>query len=122
MNAAREFLRRAAEKSGDLTHRAIIRKNMDHYESRLAGAMSKFSDWEGAREQAAAIRQDAIDHLDDYLLQFETKVKERGGKVFWAETAQEAREYITNLAQARGVKKIVKSKSMVGEEIHLTSA
>lgn len=122
MNAAREFLRQSVAKSADLEHRQIIRRNMDHYESRLAVGMAKFSDWEGAREQAAAIRQEAIEHLDEYLLQFEANVTERGGTVFWAETAQDARDYITNLARVRGVKKVVKSKSMVGEEIQLTSA
>ncbi len=120
MNAAQEFLRRAAEKSGDLAHRQIIRKNMDHYEARLAVGMARFSDWESAREQCAAIRQEAIEHLDEYLLEFEKNVKSRGGQVFWAENGEEARQYVTALARERGVKRVVKSKSMVTEEIQLT--
>jgi L-lactate dehydrogenase complex protein LldF len=122
MRPAQEFLRQAAEKSADLKHREIIRKNMNHYETRLAIGLSRFGDWEAARERSAAIRQEAIDHLDQYLLQFEQKVTARGGNVFWAETAEEARRYVVELARARGVKKIVKSKSMVSEEIHLTPA
>lgn len=122
MNPAKEFLRRSAAKSADLRHREIIRKNMDHYETRVAAGLARFADWEAARERSAAIRQEAIDHLDEYLLQFEQKVQERGGKVFWAETPEEARGYVTDLAAARGVKKVVKSKSMVTEEIHLAAA
>jgi L-lactate dehydrogenase complex protein LldF len=122
MNPAQEFLRRAAEKSADLGHRRIIRKNMDHYEARLAVGMARFADWESAREQCAAIRQEAIDHLDDYLLEFEKNVKARGGYVFWAEDGEEARQYVTDLARERGVRRVVKSKSMVTEEIHLTPA
>ena len=49
-------------------------------------------------------------------------MKERGGHVFWAENGEQARKYIADLATARGVRTIVKSKSMVGEEIHLTAA
>jgi L-lactate dehydrogenase complex protein LldF len=122
MKPAQEFLRNAAAKSADLKHRQIIRKNVDHYESRLAVGLARFADWEAARQQSAAIRQHAIDHLDHYLLQFEQKVQQRGGHVFWAETAEEARQYVTNLARARGVNRVVKSKSMVTEEIHLTTA
>ena len=122
MNAAQEFLRQAAQKSADLNHRSIIRKNMDHYESRLAAGLARFDNWEAARERCAAIKQEAVEHLDEYLLQFEAKVKERGGKVFWAENGEQARDYVTNLARERGVKRVVKSKSMVTEEIHLLPA
>ena len=48
--------------------------------------------------------------------------KERGGQVFWAENSAEACRYVTELAASRGVRKVVKSKSMVAEEIHLTPA
>jgi L-lactate dehydrogenase complex protein LldF len=122
MNPAQEFLRRAAEKSGDLNHRNIIRKNMDHYESRVVVGKGRFANWNAARDQCAAIRDEAINNLDKYLLEFEARVKERGGKVFWAETGDDARAYITNLARQHGVKRVVKSKSMVTEEIHLTTA
>src|SRR5437016_762109 len=67
--------------------------------------------WRGKRE--------AINNLDKYLLQFEQKVLERGGHVFWAATGDEACAYIKDLAVRRGVKTVVKSKSMVTEEMHL---
>ena len=68
------------------------------------------------------IKCEAVNHLDRYLEEFEQHVKERGGHVFWAENAEEARRYILDLAASRGVRTIVKSKSMVAEEIHLTPA
>ncbi|HVP44441.1 MAG TPA: LutB/LldF family L-lactate oxidation iron-sulfur protein [Terriglobales bacterium] len=120
--AAREFLRRAAEKSGDLAHRQVVRFNMDQYEAAVARGHSRFTDWEAARERCRQIKWEAVNHLDRYLLEFETKVQERGGHVFWAETSEEARRYVCDLAVARGVKKVVKSKSMVTEEVHLTPA
>ncbi len=119
---AHEFLRRAAEKSADLTHRKIIRFNMDQYDAAFARGQSRFIDWEAAREQCQRIKWEAINHLDRYLVEFEQRVKERGGHVFWAENSEEARTYVVDLALSRGVKKVVKSKSMVTEEIHLSPA
>ncbi len=49
-------------------------------------------------------------------------MNERGGHVFWAQNAEDARKYITDLAKRHNVRTIVKSKSMVTEEIHLTAA
>jgi len=120
--AAQEFLRWATEKSADLKHRRILRKNIDHYDHSLLKILPTYSNYEVARERSATIRHDAVEHLDQYLLQFEAKIQERGGHVFWAETAEEARAYVVSLARERGVKRIVKSKSMVTEEIHLTPA
>jgi L-lactate dehydrogenase complex protein LldF len=122
LNAAGEFLRQAAGKSADLEHRRIIRRNMEHYEAAVQRGKSRFADWEAARELSAQIKHEAIENLDKLLPEFEAKIKARGGKVFWAETAEEAREYVAKIAADRGVKRVVKSKSMVTEEIHLTPA
>jgi len=122
MNAASEFLRRSIDKSADLTHRSIIRKNIDHYDAAVLRGRARFADWEAARERCAAIKHEAIENLDQLLIEFERKILARGGQVFWAENSEEARDYIANLASDRGVKRVVKSKSMVTEEIHLTPA
>jgi L-lactate dehydrogenase complex protein LldF len=72
-----------------------------------------------AREQAKNIKWEAIEHLDKYLLQFEEQISRRGAKVLWAETAEEAQEHIGRICAAKNCKTLVKSKSMVTEEIHL---
>jgi L-lactate dehydrogenase complex protein LldF len=122
MTAAQDFLRNAATKSADLVHRQIIRRGIDHYDAAVRGGRLRFLNWQAAREKCQDIKREAMNHLDRYLEEFERRVKERGGRVFWAETGEEARRYILELAEARGVRTIVKSKSMVAEEIHLTSA
>jgi L-lactate dehydrogenase complex protein LldF len=53
------------------------------------------------------------------LLRLEEKITQLGGKVHWAATAARAREIIEKLAMDRGVKRVVKGKSMVTEEIAL---
>jgi L-lactate dehydrogenase complex protein LldF len=119
LTAAQKFLRDAATKSADLGHREIIRKNMESYEAGHQRGRSRFKDWEAARYKCQAIKREAVEHLDKYLLQFEEKVIARGGHVFWAANNEEACNYIKDLAVSRGVKTIVKSKSMVTEEMHL---
>ena len=120
--AAQEFERKAAEKASDLVHRGIVRWNIDQYDAGVGRGKTRFADWEAARQRCHDIKWEAVNHLDKYLLQFEQKVKENGGHVFWAETGEEARQYICDVAKRGGVKKVVKSKSMVSEEIHLAQA
>jgi L-lactate dehydrogenase complex protein LldF len=121
-SAASEFLRQSAKKAADLNHFEIIRRGTEHYYSAVAKGRTRFTDWESARNAAYKIKWEAVNHLDQYLLEFERNVKARGGRVFWAENGEDARRYIQNLAKDRGVRTIVKSKSMVAEEIDLTSA
>jgi len=117
--AAQRFLQDAAVKSADLAHREIIRRGMESYDAAHLKGRARINDWEAARQRCQEIKREAINHLDRYLLQFEEQVKARGGHVFWAANSEEACTYVKNLAVERGVRTVVKSKSMVTEEIHL---
>jgi L-lactate dehydrogenase complex protein LldF len=59
--------------------------------------------------------------LDLYLTQFEEKITKRGAKVFWAEDSEQALNFIGEICKEKECKSIVKSKSMVTEEIHLNA-
>jgi L-lactate dehydrogenase complex protein LldF len=118
----KEFQQAAAVKSADAPHRAVIRRNMATYHLSVARGKKRFADWENARARAATIKWDAVNHLDRYLEAFERNVTARGGHVHWAETADDARAIILDLARRHGVRKVVKAKSMVTEEIHLNEA
>lgn len=76
-------------------------------------------DFQELRQHAHDIKKHTLDHLDFYLEQLERNVEARGGKVLWAKDGAEACAFIQKLARDRGVKIIVKSKSMTTEEIHL---
>lgn len=118
--AAQRFLQDAAVKSADLVHRDLIRRNLESYDVAHLKGRARINDWEAARQKCQEIKREAINHLDGYLLQFEEKVIARGGHVFWAATSEEACAYVKNLATRLGVRTVVKSKSMVTEEIHLS--
>lgn len=123
MNAASDhFFHEAGIKAADAQLQQIVRRGIEHYDAAVQRGRARFVSWEAARERCRLVRQDAIEHLADYLVDFERRVEERGGHVFWAETAEEARNYVLRLAVRYGVRTVVKSKSMVTEEIHLNAA
>jgi L-lactate dehydrogenase complex protein LldF len=105
-----------------LAHRKTIRWAIDTYDASVAKGKSRFLDWEAARQRCYEIKWEAVNHLDRYLEEFEANLVKRGGRVFWAADSEQARNYVLELARARGVKSIVKSKSMLTEEIHLNPA
>ncbi len=120
--AAQEFLHAAARESADIAQRKAIGHAVGQYDAAVQRGRKQFLDYEAVRQKCYEIKWEALNHLDTYLLQFEEQVKARGGHVFWAETAEDARRYVADLATQRGVRTVVKSKSMVTEEIHLTPA
>ncbi|MHB1654202.1 MAG: L-lactate dehydrogenase (quinone) large subunit LdhH [Desulfitobacteriaceae bacterium] len=108
-----------------------IEKALDN--STLRGALSRFGefyvtarekvyegyDFQGLRDKVAEVKSYAASHLDEMLDQFEEKAMARGAKVYRADTGEDAKRYIAELALKHGVRNVVKSKSMASEEIHL---
>jgi len=76
-------------------------------------------DFEELRDQIAAVKGDAAARMEELAGRFTESAQARGAKVYRARTAQDAKDYIKKLAQEKGATKIVKSKSMATEEIHL---
>jgi L-lactate dehydrogenase complex protein LldF len=74
------------------------------------------------RDQARLMRRHTIANLDRYLAQFAEGVERAGGVVHWALDAEQARQIVLDIAQRNNVQRIIKSKSMVTEEIHLNAA
>jgi L-lactate dehydrogenase complex protein LldF len=86
---------------------------------RRVAAMAALGNAEELWTAARAIKEGAIERLDEYLELFATNVQRLGGQVHWAHDAAEARQIITTIAQQAQAKVIVKGKSMAAEEIHL---
>lgn len=80
-------------------------------------AVEEVSNWEELRENANQIRREIIDNLNENLGLFEKNARKNGVEVFRAADATEANSYAEEIAEKHGVKLIVKSKSMVSEEI-----
>jgi len=120
MSEATNFISRAAVKASDEVHRRKIAKAIATYDTAVTNTKaSQFSDWQAARNLAASIKSYTLENLANLLEQFEENFIARGGKVFWAATAEDAANYVLQLAKDRRAKKVVKSKSMTTEEIDL---
>ena len=74
------------------------------------------------RDHAKRIKEHTLANLDRYLVELEASVARVGGKVHWAADAAEARQIIIDIAKQTNCRRIVKSKSMTTEEVHLNPA
>ncbi|MGJ9382902.1 LutB/LldF family L-lactate oxidation iron-sulfur protein [Salipaludibacillus sp. CF4.18] len=104
----------------------FMRKAVSEAQSRLEGrkieVTEELGNWEDWRDLSEEIRQHTLENLDYYLEQFARNVAKQGGHVFFAENAEEANDYITSVVKKKNAKNIVKSKSMVTEEIGMNEA
>jgi L-lactate dehydrogenase complex protein LldF len=121
LNTEETFLVKSEVKANDLEHKRKISFNIQKYADTVVKGKQQFSDLELARRKAKNAKWQALENLHDYLEQFERVFTARGGKVIWAENAQEANEAILAICREKGAKQVVKSKSMVTEEIHLNA-
>jgi len=119
--ARRAFHERAGRALADPALQRIIAEGQDYVQTHLEPARAQ-AWWPAALEEIGRVRSETLAHLDDYVAQFASNVEAAGGHVFFAGDAGEARRHVTELAVQRGVKTVVKTKSMVTEEIALNGA
>lgn len=101
--------------------RGAVAGAQERLRTRRLDAAEELGNWEEWRSLGEEIRQHVLENLDYYLYTLSENVSKRGGHVFFAETAEEASAYIRSVVEKKNAKKIVKSKSMVTEEINLNA-
>jgi L-lactate dehydrogenase complex protein LldF len=116
------FKARAREKLRDERLQQALARLQTNFVDARARAIAELPDFERFREAAARIRERALADLDLYLEEFEKNATARGAEVHWAATHQEAARIVCEIARRHGVRKAVKSKSMVSEECDLNEA
>jgi L-lactate dehydrogenase complex protein LldF len=90
--------------------------------AKRAHARDELPEFDRLRDISRDIKDHVLSHLDLYLEHYEKKVIESGGKVHWAETADDARAAIIGICRSAGAKLVTKGKSMISEEIDLNHA
>jgi len=113
------FITKSTGKASDIEHRRKINFNIARYNAVVPIGKQQFTQLESAREKAKNTKWRAIETLDKQLESFETAITQRGAKVLWAETTEDALDEVLKICVAKNCSTIVKSKSMVTEEIHL---
>lgn len=90
------------------------------YQKRLAVMFEGGVDHgEAMRQQAARMRRRGLAKLPELLEEAEANLTANGAEVLWAVTGDEVNQLVMDIARRHGVKSVVKSKSMVSEEIGL---
>jgi L-lactate dehydrogenase complex protein LldF len=99
--------------------RRLLQQVTSRIMAKRAAAIAGVPDWEALRDRARALKDEALAGLDDLLLEFERQVITRGGIVHHAADAGEACRLVAGIAADHRVQRIVKSKSMLSEEVGL---
>jgi len=118
MNADREakatHIRRLLETEGEAVAANTRGFNLGRYES-----VAKLEAYETLKDEARAIKEEAIERLPDLIDELTEAVEANGGTVYVAEDAADANAYIAEVTDDADADRLVKSKSMTTEEIEV---
>ncbi|NEU58301.1 LUD domain-containing protein [Halorussus sp. MSC15.2] len=107
-------IRRLLDEEGDSVAANTRGFNEGRYES-----VGKLDDYEQLKEEARAIKEDAIERLPDLIERVRESVETNGGTVYLADDAADANRYVEEVCERRDAETLVKSKSMTTEEIEV---
>lgn len=113
------FHRRAEDALANRQLNATLRRVTARILDSRAAGLGRLPEPDVWRDHGRAIRAHTLAHLDRYLDEFVANVELRGGHVHFARTAADAVRIVTTIARERHVRRVVKGKSMISEEIHL---
>ena len=99
-----------------------LHRAMSHFVDGRKDAFEKLPHGEALRAHGRIIRANAIARLDEHLQTFERNARANGSIVHWARDDAEAREIVLRIAQQNQVQRVIKSKSMLSEEIEINGA
>ncbi|PWW05713.1 L-lactate dehydrogenase complex protein LldF [Paenibacillus cellulosilyticus] len=114
------------ERAGLALNDEFLRKAVKFTTERLRSgkktASEEHGNWDDWRERGRQIRLHTIAHLDYYLNLFADNARANGVNIHFAETDVDAVKIALEIAERKQAKSVVKSKSMVTEELHLNHA
>jgi L-lactate dehydrogenase complex protein LldF len=114
-----EFIKLTEKVAFDKETQQKVRFAVKQYEGAVVNGMKQYANLDLAKERAAYIRWKVLENLDKHLIEFESNIIRKGGKVVWASDAETACEEILHIITKRNVSRVVKSKTMMSEEIGL---
>ncbi|MEJ2693926.1 MAG: LutB/LldF family L-lactate oxidation iron-sulfur protein [Candidatus Thiodiazotropha sp.] len=103
----------------DKALRGHLRRAMDSLVEKRQALFPDAQELESLRRRCMEIRAHALSNLPELLEQLESRCRENGIQIHWAETTEEANALVLEVLQRHGVARLVKGKSMVSEEMGL---
>ena len=117
-----EFLDASREALHDEKLRSALDQLGDVLGTRNRVAFSELPDADATRDRAREIKDRTLAALDQHLETLEASVRKRGGEVHYAADGAEASAIIVDISRRAKARRVVKTKSMTAEEIHLNQA
>ena len=117
-----EFIDASHQALENGTLQSILGRLGDTLGARNREAWEAFGDSDQVRARARSIKDGTLAELDRHLETLEQSVLARGGHVHWAADGEEACQAVLGILQSHQAHRVVKSKSMTSEEIHLNKA
>lgn len=118
----RDLRARARAALGDEFLRGAVRFTVDRLRGAKAQSSELLGDWQAWRERGREIRAHTLSYLDFYLEQFTERASEAGAHVHFASTVEEAQAAVLRIIRQKSARRVVKSKSMLSEELGLNHA
>jgi L-lactate dehydrogenase complex protein LldF len=119
MKPAERFIQQSKQAISQPIVRERTEKQMQHYLVQHENAKKQFSNLALARERAAYYKFKVLENLDKYLIEYESSVLRKGGKVVWITDAEQALAEVSSIIKRVGSQKVLKSKSSITEELGL---
>lgn len=98
---------------------ALNRAQKSYFEKRRK--LEKVFDFEKLKNEISEIKEKNVKNLEENIIFLLNSLKAKGFNVFFAKDSDEALSFFYNILSKKGVKKVVKSKSLTTEEINLNS-
>lgn len=85
--------------------RGAVSSAQERFQTRRLTQAEELGHWEEWRSHGEEIRKHVLANLDFYLYQLSENVAQRGGHVYFAQTAKEATDYIRGIAKRKMLRK-----------------
>ncbi|MBT6005987.1 MAG: lactate utilization protein, partial [Prolixibacteraceae bacterium] len=105
----------------DKKHRKTINFNISKYHEAVKKGKLRYSNLDLAKERASFLKGKVVANLAKYIEEFEKNAKKNGIEIIWARNGKEAVSEIIKILKKVDAKLVVKSKSMISEEIELNN-
>ncbi|WP_319482988.1 lactate utilization protein B [uncultured Draconibacterium sp.] len=119
MTAHKKIFFKDSKIAFDKKHRETLNFNISKYDEAVAKGKLRYRNMDLAKHRASYLKKKVVSNLAHYLETFETNAKANGIDVVWARDSKEAVSEIINILTENEAKLLVKSKSMISEEIEL---
>ncbi|WP_297085984.1 LUD domain-containing protein [uncultured Draconibacterium sp.] len=103
----------------DKAHRKTLNFNISKYDEAVKKGKLRYRNMDLAKHRASYLKKKVVANLPFYLETFEQNARQNGIDVLWARNGKEAVDEIIRILKENETRLLVKSKSMISEEIEL---